>query len=132
MRLPNLPLQSGIRTIFLGPQLIGFGVGLLLLNAVWPAMPVVTGMALVALGATSATVKRYCDSQNAAFIVAMNLLVYCGLYALFVGATLHQALFAGGHRLGTFAAVDLVLSMLPLAMAVEQTCSALGIRARSE
>lgn len=129
MRRSILSFPDGMRSAIKGPECIGVGLAILMLNGLWPVVPVLSGMALVALGATSVTAKRFCAARNGAFFVPLNLMVYCGLYILFVGATLHQA-FGGGHRFGLLAEIDLVLSAVPLGMAVDQTCSALGVRAR--
>jgi hypothetical protein len=131
MRRSILSFPDGMRSALKGPECIGAGLAILMLNGLWPVVPVLSGMALVALGATSVTARRICATRNAAFLVAMNLMVYCGLYILFVGATLHQA-FVGGRQFGVLTAIDLVLSTVPLGMAVDHTCSALGVRARSD
>jgi hypothetical protein len=131
MRRSILSFPAGMRSAIKGPECIGIGLAILMLNGLWPVVPVLSAMALVALGATSVTVRRLCTTRNAAFLVALNLLVYCGLYILFVGATLHLA-FVVGHQLGALAAIDLVLSAVPLGMAVNQTCSALGVRVRAD
>jgi hypothetical protein len=104
---------------------IGVGLGVLILNAWSSAVPVVTAMSLVALGATTITVERYRGKWLREVVVALNLAMYCGLYAIFFGATLHRAAAQVDHRLGVFAAIDLAASMCPMAVAFVRTCSAL-------
>ena len=98
---------------------------MLILNG-WSAdVPVVTAMSLVAVGATAITVERYRGKSLGEIIVALNIVMYCGLYSLFVGATLHRAASHVDHQLGFVAAIDLAVSALPLAIAVAISYKAL-------
>ena len=56
----------------------------------WPGAPVVTAMAIIALGATETTLARF--RGNGAFlpVVVLHSTIYASLYALFVGATLNS------------------------------------------
>jgi hypothetical protein len=81
-------------------------------NGVWPAVPVVSGMALVALGATQVTIERFRCRPHGFLVVGLNLAVYCGLYAVFVGASLHLAEMSAGHHLRAAGAIDLAASAL--------------------
>jgi hypothetical protein len=125
MRLPLLQPPIASQSISWGPVWIGFGLGLLVANAWWPVVPVVTAMALVALGATEVTVQRFRGTPRAYLVVVLNLVVYCGLYALFFGATLHQAGVRADHCLGTVAAIDLVSSIWPLSTMLAKSRHAL-------
>jgi hypothetical protein len=125
MRLPLLQPPAVSRSVQRGPAWIGVGLGLLVANAWWPAVPVVSAMALVALGATAVTVERFRGTPGAYLVVALNLVMYCCLYALFVGATLHHAGVRADHRLGTLTAIDLVASMWPLSAAFATSWRAL-------
>ena len=125
MRLP-LPLPHvAFRSAWKGPEWIGVGVAILLLNGLWPAVPVVTAMALVALGATAVTLKGFGDAPQGTLIVAFNLLVYCGLYAIFVGASLHQFSLRPDHRPGVLTLFDLATSVWPMAIVIQRSLSAL-------
>jgi hypothetical protein len=104
---------------------IGVGLGVFILNAWSSAVPVVTAMSLVALGATTIAVERYRGKWLGEIVVVLNLVMYCGLYALFFGATLHRAASQVDHRLSVFAAIDLAASAFPLAVSLVRTCSAL-------
>jgi hypothetical protein len=125
MRLPLLQSPAVSRPTSRGPAWIGIGLAVLVLNAWFPAVPVVTAMALVAAGATAVTVERFRATPGAYFVVVLNFLVYCSLYALFFGATLHQALARADHQLGTLATIDLAASAWPLAIAVATSWNAL-------
>jgi hypothetical protein len=126
MRLPLLLPHAAFRSAWKGPERIGVGVAILLLNGLWPAVPVVTAMALVALGATAVTLKRFGDAPQGALIVALNLLVYCGLYAIFVCASLHQISLRPDHRPGVLALLDLATSVGPMTIAVQHSLQVLA------
>jgi hypothetical protein len=125
MRLPLLLAHVAFRSAWKGPEWIGVGMAILLLNGLWPAVPVLTAMALVALGATAVILKRFDNTPQGALIVALNLLVYCGLYAIFVGASLHQLSLRPDHRPGVLTLFDLVTSVWPMAIAIQRSLSAL-------
>ena len=115
MRLP-LPLPPAVsRSTSWGPAWIGIGLGLLVASFWSPAVPVVTPMALVALGATAATTDRFRGMSYGYLIIVLNLTVYCGLYALFVGATLHAAGTRAGHQIGALRVMYLIASAWPMA-----------------
>jgi hypothetical protein len=104
---------------------LAVGLGVLILNG-WSAdVPVVSAMSLVALGATAITVDRYRGKWLGEIVVALNLVMYFGLYVLFVGSTVHRATSQSDHRLGIAAAIDLAVSVLPLAIAMVVSCNAL-------
>ena len=125
MRLP-LPLpRAALGSAWKGPEWIGVGVAILLLNGLCPGVPVVTAMALVAYGATTVTLKRFDDAPQGALIMALNFLVYCGLYAVFVGASLHQFSARMDHRTGLLVLADLAASVWPMAIVVQQSLHAL-------
>ena len=75
----------------LGPVAMGAGLVLLGIATWWPAVPVVTAMACVALGATDVTLTRFRRTAAIVPIVLLHALTYTGLYALFVGAVCHAA-----------------------------------------
>jgi hypothetical protein len=115
MRLPlSRPLALSRSTSW-GPEWIGVGLGLLVANVWCPAVPVVTPMALVALGATAAMADRFRGTTQGYFVIVLNLAVYCSLYALFVGATLHSAGTPAGQQIGVLQVTDLIASAWPMA-----------------
>ncbi len=118
--------------------LIAVGLIVLVAVVIWPAIPAVTAMALVTLGATRVTLQRLRNEPVALPLMLLHLSVYGGLYAIFVAASLH----AISHRVGTahqlslpwfggqcppyvFAAIDLAVSTLPIALAMRQILGAL-------
>jgi hypothetical protein len=124
MRLPvvHSPLVS--HSASWGPTWICIGLGTLIANACWVAVPAVTAMAIVALGATMVTLERFRGASGAYLVVAMNLVTYCGLYALFLGATLHGVEVHVG-RLGALTAIDLVASAWPISAVFAKSWQAL-------
>ena len=106
------------------PAFIAAGLAILLTATWWPAMPVVTAMALVALGATATTIARLRGAAAFRTLMAAHLFVYVSLYLLFVGAVCHAALtgpqdgltFLQGLDLGVSAAVMMLVARLSLAV----------------
>lgn len=99
------------------PKLIVAGLLVLLAAGWWPTLPTVTALAVIMLGATWATVERFRGTPALALALVVHLAVYGGLYALFVGATLHDPTDAGG-RGGLATAIDLAASIWPMAAAL--------------
>jgi hypothetical protein len=95
--------------------MIACGLAILIVNGIyWPAAPAVTACALVAWGATRVTVERFRRSPARVPMLFMHLVVYVGLYAIFVGATIHAAARAdAGSVVPT--AIDLAASLVPVA-----------------
>ena len=103
-----------------GPKAIAAGLTILTVALVLPGVPAVTGMALVALGATSATLAQF--RRTTAFVPVMlaHLAIYGGLYALFVGAAFHASAARSGAGVDALTVLDVALSICPLAIALEQ------------
>ena len=95
-----------------GATRIALGLAVLLASAYWPALPVMTGMALIALGATFAVVSRFRCSPVRRHLFAAHLFVYSTLYLLFVGAVLHAVMARPGNGLSLSQGLDLVLSIV--------------------
>lgn len=102
------------------PALIAGGVAILTANAIWPVVPAVTGMALIALGATGVMQARFRGTVALVPATLMHLAVYGGLYALFVGATIHTAAADPSRGLGVATLVDLTLSVWPMGLVLCQ------------
>ena len=115
-------VRSSTRAFTTGQAAITFGLALLVVNAWFPAGPVVTAMSLVALGATNATLARFRGQAALIPVITVHLATYGGLYALFVGATMHSAVYSESG-LGTLAAIDLAVSTLPMALVLSRTLS---------
>jgi hypothetical protein len=111
------------------PALIAVGLILLAAATCSPAGPAVTGMALVALGATYATTNRAPNRYALMPIVGLHLFVYASLYVLFVGAVCHGASLAHGDGYPFLLGIDLVGSTIPMALAVQRSVLAIYGRA---
>jgi hypothetical protein len=97
----------------LAPAIIACGLIILALAAWWPAAPVVTAFALVAMGATCVTAQRYRGKPALAPTMCVHLAIYGALYALFVGAAIHGAARGtAGSTLPT--SIDLAASLGPI------------------
>jgi hypothetical protein len=104
----------------LSAPLIAVGLTILI-AAVWiPALPVVTAMALLALGATNATLRRFRRSPTLVPALVLHATTYVGLYALCIGATLHAATNPSAQGLGASETLDLAASTLPMAVALQR------------
>ena len=97
------------------PQIL-LGLTILLIALVSPGFPACTGMTLIAFGATATTVVRYHKSPARAPLLTAHLLIYISIYLLFVGASLDNAA-RHGVAISPLAAVDFVVSLLPMAAA---------------
>jgi hypothetical protein len=117
MRLPALLSPVSSRSTYWGHAWIGAGLTLLLLNAWNPAVPAVTAMGLVALGATGVMAARFRGTQYGFLVVILNFAVYGLLYALFVGATIHSSAALASARIDAPKAIDLVASAWPMTAA---------------
>jgi hypothetical protein len=111
--------------IQLGPCWIGIGLAILFAATWWPDAPVVTAMAIIALGATDVTLSRFCGSVAALPVVMLHAATYSLLYALFIGARLHGAGGAAGAGMSGFATFDLAASFVPMAIALKHVSSCL-------
>jgi hypothetical protein len=92
-------------------------------------VPVVTAMAIVALGATGATVGRSRTSSAAITVIAGHLFVYVNLYLLFVGAVCHAAVQGPETGVSFLQALDMGVSVVPMALVVRKSLTAIGGRA---
>jgi hypothetical protein len=125
MRRLIVSIRDAGAALPLGPTAIATGLAILTAAILWPGVPVVTAMALAALGATSATLARFRGTAAILPIMLAHFAIYGSLYALFVGATLHAAASRSGPSLNVFTIVDLALSVFPLAIALERVWCAL-------
>jgi hypothetical protein len=68
-----------------GASLIALGLAILLVAFCWPAAPVVSGMALIALGTTQEVVARFGSASRIRPLVAVHAVTYAwSLSARFV------------------------------------------------
>jgi hypothetical protein len=100
--------------------LVGVGLLILLAATCLPSAPVVTAMAIIALGSTDVMVARFRGSVAALPILGLHGMTYALLYSLFVGARLHVPAAAPTHGLGGLTVFDLAASALPMAIALSR------------
>ena len=108
-----------------GPLLIGTGLAILFAATWWPNAPVLTAVAAIILGATQITLARFHSAAALVPLLILHGAIYAGLYGLFVGAVLHRAMLSSTSGLSGFAAIDLVVSVAPIAIALKQASSCL-------
>jgi len=108
-----------------GPALIAVGLAILMLAAWWPSAPVVSAMALLFLGATGATLARFGRHPALRTILAVHIVVYAGLYALYFGAVCHAADSATGGGWNLARTADLAASIWPMFAALRLCFAAL-------
>jgi hypothetical protein len=126
VRIPFLRTPSASTEIF-STAWIGAGLALLFTSSWLPNVPVVTAMALIALGATEITLARLRDTSTCLPLIILHGTVYASLYALFVGARLAAAAgHSTGPSLGHVAAFDVVTSLIPAVLVTQRL--AIGLR----
>jgi hypothetical protein len=126
--MPRLfsPSTHAAEAALWGPALIAVGLAILILAAWWPAAPIVSAMALLTLGATGATLARFGSSPSLRTILPVHIVVYAGMYALFVGASQHAAATqTGGGNL--WQTIDLAASIGPMTVAAWLSWKALRL-----
>lgn len=100
------------------------GLVLLVIALTSRCVPACTGMALVALGATAATVERYQASPARGTLLVAHQLIYTSIYLLFVGAAFDAAV-RSGIPLSWTAKVDLTASLAVVAIAARDAIRAM-------
>jgi hypothetical protein len=103
-----------------GPALVGAGLAILIAANWWPFAPVITAMAIISLGATDITLARYRRSSALLPVVMLHGFTYACLYALCVGARLHSAMASATPSASLWAALDVAVSLLPIAIATQR------------
>jgi hypothetical protein len=114
-----------MRKTYFGPVLIGIGLSILFAAAFWPSAPIVTAMAIIALGATDAIASRYQGSVPALPVTILHGTTYMLLYMLFVGARLHVPATAPSSAVSSLAVLDVAASAFPMVIALSRTLSCL-------
>lgn len=120
-RLFTLPLSA---PLVRSQILIGVGLALLLFYTWLPALPVVTAMAILTLGATHATIERFRGSPARMPILLLHATTYAALYGLFIAATLHPAASQSVVSLNAVVFADIFLSTLPICIALRHIAAA--------
>jgi hypothetical protein len=108
-----------------GPLLIGTGLATLIAATWWPDALVLTAVAAIILGATQLTLARFRCAAALVPVLILHGAIYAGLYGVFVGAVLHGARLSSTSGLSGFAAIDLAVSIAPIAIALKQASSCL-------
>ena len=124
MRASFLPSRTRSSDSVRAPALIAVGFAVLLASTWWTQAPVVTAMALVALGATSATTALRRTATTTSVVTAVHLFIYLNLYFLFVGAVCHAATLAGGVTF--LSGLDFGASVVPMAIMVRRSLAVIG------
>jgi len=116
----------------IGAVLIAAGLAIQIAASWWPSAPVVTAMSTVALGATIVVAERLAAQRNACLVLSAHLLAYGGLYLLFVGSVIHMANIGSNRGWHLWLILDLIASMLPMALAIQCCVSAMTTAIRGE
>jgi hypothetical protein len=125
----SVPLKTRAMLLRLGrngPFWIAAGIAGLLAACCWPHLPVLTGMSLVALGATLEGGARYGQVSRLRPLIAVHAVVYANLYLVFVGAVCHAALTGPRHGLSWTQGIDLLVSVAPMVVAGRLAFAALA------
>jgi hypothetical protein len=107
-----------------GPALIALGLLVLMLSAWCPALPVVTAMAILTLGATYVMVQRFRSSSDYIPVLLLHASTYAALYGLFIAATLHAAGRAPNTAVSSVVILDIAASVLPILTALRHIAAA--------
>src|SRR5215213_2218886 len=108
-----------------GPLLIGVGLVILFGASYSLSAPVVTPLAIIALGGTDAVTSRFRGSPAAVPILVLHAMVYAVLYALFIGARLQVPADAQPIGLRGLVTLDLFVSAFPMSIALKRISSCL-------
>jgi hypothetical protein len=108
-----------------GETYIGLGLVILIAFAWWPGAPLVTAIAIIAMGATDTMASRFRASTAAVPIMVLHGTTYALLYALFVGARLHTHAAAPSTTVSGFVVFDLIASAFPMAIALKRISGSL-------
>lgn len=124
MRRKRLPFDG--RAVAAGEWLIAAGLAVLSMAAVMPLAPVATGLACTALGATRATLARSYRPGRRPYVLAAHLFIYANLYVLLLGAVFHAAATGSAGGLEWPRTLDVICSLLPMAVAIGTALAGLG------
>jgi hypothetical protein len=108
-----------------GPVWIMAGLVLIIAGTFCPTAPVVTAIALIALGTTEIIVSRQQKSPSPLLVVLVHGATYAMLYALFIGARLYTPHSAPASSLTLLTTLDLAASTLPMAIAARRILACL-------
>jgi hypothetical protein len=103
-----------------GAPLIALGLAVLLASTWIPIAPVLTAMAILALGATNITLARFHGSPALYPVLLLHAGTYLTLYALFLGASLHATAAASTAGPDLWQVFDLAVSIIPMAAAAQR------------
>ena len=101
------------------------GIGLLIASTWVSTLPVISGMALVTLGATAATIMRLANHRAASLLLACHASVYSSLYLLFVGAVWHASTVHSHSGWRPAEWLDLAASLCIMALAARSAIVAI-------
>jgi hypothetical protein len=115
---PSSHLSSNV----LGQTWIAVGLAIMVAGVFFPIAPMVTAIALIALGATEVLMSRQHANTSAWPLIVLQSTTYALLYALFIGARLHTPAEGPGSSLTL---VDFAVSTLPMALALRRILACL-------
>ena len=125
MRAPSIRRSFALPAAERAPILIAAGLATLLAAAWFPAMPVVTAMAILTLGATDSTLARFRGTPAIVPVILLHTAAYVTLYVLFLGAALHAATATAAAGPSVWATLDLAASAVPMAIAIQRIAGCL-------
>lgn len=125
MRSTHSPFHRLRSPAAAGPWLIAIGLAVLIAATWIPVLPVLTPMAVVALGATYATESRQRASVAAVPLLMLHAATYATLYVLFVGARFQSTARSATTGISLLDGLDLGASWMFLALAAHCVAAAL-------
>ncbi len=126
MRRIIIPPFTAGRTAQYGPAVMVVGLAVLIVVTWSPVVPVITPLALVALGTTATTVARLHGAAAVRPLIALHLFVYTSLYLLFIGAVCHASMAGPRDGLTILQGLDFGASVAPMAYAVRMCLAAMA------
>jgi hypothetical protein len=108
-----------------GPRIVAIGLAIVIAAAWMPAAPIVTGISLIALGATCATRERFRGADVLRMAMAGHVVIYGGLYVLFVGAVCHALPASASDEMRLAQALDIGASVVPMSVVLRQSLAAI-------
>jgi hypothetical protein len=110
---------------------IAIGLLVLIIASAWPQAPVVSAMALIALGATELSIERFLNKGTFAACLLVHCLTYGTLYTLFVCVELGKADISLAAP-NPVVAFDFLASLVPMTVAMRRILVAFHQHSASE
>ncbi len=110
-------------SVRVGPVLIAAGLAILLAASVIQNLPVATGYALVAMGATHSTIGRYRGVPALRCMLLLNFFTYACLYVLLLCAVCDLVSRKAGTGVGLAQPLDIGISALVMVLVARRCLS---------